>query len=48
MEFQGSHGFMTTHRWRDTIGAFVDIEASGTGGSGRYLQVDFITMCQLF
>ncbi|XP_047981565.1 endoplasmic reticulum metallopeptidase 1 isoform X1 [Salvia hispanica] len=28
----GSHGFMTTHRWRDTIGAFIDIEASGTGG----------------
>ncbi|KAI3452600.1 hypothetical protein Pfo_009264 [Paulownia fortunei] len=28
----GSHGFMTTHRWRDTIGAFIDVEASGTGG----------------
>ncbi|XP_022887666.1 endoplasmic reticulum metallopeptidase 1 [Olea europaea var. sylvestris] len=28
----GSHGFMTTHKWRDTVGAFVDIEASGTGG----------------
>ncbi|KAL3644438.1 hypothetical protein CASFOL_009618 [Castilleja foliolosa] len=28
----GSHGFMTTHRWRDTIGAFINIEASGTGG----------------
>ncbi|KAF3341646.1 endoplasmic reticulum metallopeptidase 1 [Carex littledalei] len=28
----GSHGFITTHRWRDEIGAFVDIEASGSGG----------------
>ncbi|KAL2903638.1 Endoplasmic reticulum metallopeptidase 1 [Bienertia sinuspersici] len=28
----GSHGFITTHRWRDTIGAFVNIEASGSGG----------------
>ncbi|KAA8533304.1 hypothetical protein F0562_033163 [Nyssa sinensis] len=28
----GSHGFMTSHRWRDTIGAFVNVEASGTGG----------------
>ncbi|KAL8532662.1 hypothetical protein ACS0TY_009029 [Phlomoides rotata] len=28
----GSHGFMTTHRWRDTFGAFINVEASGTGG----------------
>ncbi|XP_057419329.1 uncharacterized protein LOC130713574 [Lotus japonicus] len=28
----GSHGFMKTHRWHDTIGAFVNVEASGTGG----------------
>ncbi|KAK6116593.1 hypothetical protein DH2020_049699 [Rehmannia glutinosa] len=28
----GSHGFMTTDRWRDTIGAFINVEASGTGG----------------
>ncbi|KAG5521849.1 hypothetical protein RHGRI_034169 [Rhododendron griersonianum] len=28
----GSHGFMTTHKWSDTIGAFINIEASGTGG----------------
>ncbi|KAK4423941.1 60S ribosomal protein L17-2 [Sesamum alatum] len=28
----GSHGFMTSHRWRDTVGAFIDVEASGTGG----------------
>ncbi|XP_023002838.1 endoplasmic reticulum metallopeptidase 1-like isoform X2 [Cucurbita maxima] len=28
----GAHGFMEKHRWRDTIGAFVNVEASGTGG----------------
>lgn len=32
--FQGSHGFMTTNRWRDSIGAFINVEASGTGGPG--------------
>lgn len=33
--FQGAHGFMKTHKWSDTIGAFINIEASGTGGLGR-------------
>nr|XP_016476644.1 PREDICTED: putative endoplasmic reticulum metallopeptidase 1-B [Nicotiana tabacum]XP_016476645.1 PREDICTED: putative endoplasmic reticulum metallopeptidase 1-B [Nicotiana tabacum]XP_016476646.1 PREDICTED: putative endoplasmic reticulum metallopeptidase 1-B [Nicotiana tabacum]XP_016476648.1 PREDICTED: putative endoplasmic reticulum metallopeptidase 1-B [Nicotiana tabacum] len=33
----GSHGFITTHRWNETVGAFIDIEASGTGGFGRCL-----------
>ncbi|XP_008445498.2 uncharacterized protein LOC103488498 isoform X1 [Cucumis melo] len=28
----GAHGFMEKHRWHDTIGAFVNVEASGTGG----------------
>ncbi|KAJ1401969.1 Peptidase M28 [Sesbania bispinosa] len=28
----GSHGFMKTHKWRDTIGASVNVEASGSGG----------------
>ncbi|RVW99316.1 putative endoplasmic reticulum metallopeptidase 1-B [Vitis vinifera] len=31
----GAHGFMKTHKWSDTIGAFINIEASGTGGLGR-------------
>ncbi|XP_061360756.1 uncharacterized protein LOC133304724 [Gastrolobium bilobum] len=28
----GAHGFMKTHEWRDTIGAVINVEASGTGG----------------
>ncbi|KAG2706640.1 hypothetical protein I3760_05G113100 [Carya illinoinensis] len=28
----GSHGFMKTHKWHDTVGAFINVEASGTGG----------------
>ncbi|KAL0928510.1 hypothetical protein M5K25_000394 [Dendrobium thyrsiflorum] len=28
----GSHGFVNTHRWSDTVGAFINLEASGTGG----------------
>ncbi|ESQ28568.1 hypothetical protein EUTSA_v10018109mg [Eutrema salsugineum] len=28
----GSHGFMTQHKLKDTIGAFINVEASGTGG----------------
>ncbi|PKA54896.1 hypothetical protein AXF42_Ash000731 [Apostasia shenzhenica] len=28
----GSHGFVKTHKWADTVGAFVNLEASGTGG----------------
>ncbi|KAL5762411.1 hypothetical protein ACOSP7_018675 [Xanthoceras sorbifolium] len=28
----GAHGFMKTHKWRDSIGASINVEASGTGG----------------
>lgn len=31
---QGSHGFMKTHKWSSTVGAFINIEASGSGGAG--------------
>ncbi|KAF3944630.1 hypothetical protein CMV_028922 [Castanea mollissima] len=27
-----AHGFMKTNKWRDTIGAFINVEASGSGG----------------
>ncbi|KAK1318632.1 hypothetical protein QJS10_CPB04g00276 [Acorus calamus] len=29
---RGSHGFAKTHKWFNTIGAFINIEASGSGG----------------
>ncbi|KAL5537792.1 hypothetical protein UlMin_042232 [Ulmus minor] len=28
----GTHGFMKTHKWHETIGAFINVEASGTAG----------------
>ncbi|XP_012085666.1 endoplasmic reticulum metallopeptidase 1 isoform X2 [Jatropha curcas] len=28
----GAHGFMNSYKWRDSIGASVNVEASGTGG----------------
>ncbi|GMI70834.1 hypothetical protein like AT1G67420 [Hibiscus trionum] len=28
----GANGFMRTHEWRDSIGAFINLEATGTGG----------------
>ncbi|GAB2297617.1 hypothetical protein Dimus_031709 [Dionaea muscipula] len=28
----GAHGFITTNKWRDTIGAFINVEAGGSGG----------------
>jgi len=31
---QGSHGFIKTHTWNSSISAFINIEASGSGGTG--------------
>ncbi|XP_078441652.1 Zn-dependent exopeptidases superfamily protein [Wolffia australiana] len=28
----GSHGFMKSHEWASTLGAFINVEATGTGG----------------
>ncbi|KAH9772632.1 peptidase M28 domain-containing protein [Citrus sinensis] len=28
----GAHGFMKAHKWRDSVGAVINVEASGTGG----------------
>lgn len=36
---QGSHGFIKTHRWNRTIRAFINIEASGSGGTGNILHL---------
>ncbi|KAH9708259.1 peptidase M28 domain-containing protein [Citrus sinensis] len=30
----GAHGFMKAHKWRDSVGAVINVEASGTGGLG--------------
>jgi len=35
---QGSHGFVKTHKWSETVGAFINLEASGTGGLGMILE----------
>ncbi|KAJ6851924.1 endoplasmic reticulum metallopeptidase 1 isoform X1 [Iris pallida] len=34
----GAHGFVKTHRWTDTVGAFINLEASGTGGLDLVVQ----------
>uniref|UniRef100_A0A0D9WXT4 Peptidase M28 domain-containing protein n=1 Tax=Leersia perrieri TaxID=77586 RepID=A0A0D9WXT4_9ORYZ len=34
----GSHGFIKTHKWNSTIGAFINIEASGSGGADLVCQ----------
>ncbi|KAJ4959938.1 hypothetical protein NE237_019848 [Protea cynaroides] len=34
----GAHGFAKTHKWSNTIGAFINVEASGTGGPDMVCQ----------
>jgi Zn-dependent M28 family amino/carboxypeptidase len=34
----GSHGFIKTHPWNSSIGAFINIEASGSGGTDLVCQ----------
>ena len=34
----GAHGFMTTHRWKDSLGAVINIEASGASGPDLVVQ----------
>lgn len=34
----GAHGFVTTHKWSDSVGAFINLEASGTGGLDLVVQ----------
>lgn len=34
----GSHGFMTTHKWKDSLGAVINIEASGASGPDLVVQ----------
>jgi hypothetical protein len=48
MMSQGSHGFMTTHKWRDSVGASINVEASGTAGPGRIWSNSNVTFLNLF
>ena len=34
--FQGSHGFVKSSKWIDTVAVFINIEASGSGGPGMF------------
>jgi hypothetical protein len=34
----GAHGFITTHKWRDSFGAVINIEASGASGPDLVVQ----------
>ncbi|XP_024388357.1 uncharacterized protein [Physcomitrium patens] len=34
----GAHGFITAHRWKDSIGAVINIEASGASGPDLVVQ----------
>lgn len=42
---QGAHGFIKTHKWNSTIGAFINIEASGSGGAGI---ISYLSLFYLF
>ncbi|RVW24504.1 putative endoplasmic reticulum metallopeptidase 1 [Vitis vinifera] len=43
----GAHGFMKTHKWSDTIGAFINIEASGTGGLDLFINLLIVQLTDL-
>lgn len=32
---KSSQGFMKINKWHNTVGAFITVEAYGTGGSGK-------------
>jgi hypothetical protein len=34
----GAHGFLAAHKWRDTIGAVINIESTGPGGPDLVFQ----------
>ena len=31
-KIKGAHGFITSHNWAKTVGAFVNLDACGAGG----------------